>query len=42
MKRLISLGVVIALVAAGVYVGFLRKPAGGEAITFDVASGETT
>ena len=42
MKRLISLGVVVVLVAAGVYIGFLRKPGGGEAITFDVASGETT
>jgi UPF0755 protein len=42
LKRLIALGVVVVLVAAGVYVGFLRKPGGGASVTFDVASGETT
>jgi UPF0755 protein len=42
LKRLIALGVVVVLVAAGVYVGYLRRPGGGAQVTFDVASGETT
>jgi len=42
LKRLIALGVVVVLVAAGVYVGFLRRPGGGDTLAFDVASGETT
>ena len=42
MKRLLAVGIVVLLVAGVGYVGFLRKPSGGEPVTFDVAPGQTT
>lgn len=42
MTKLIAIVVVVAVVAGSVYVGFIRRPAGGAAVTFDVAPGETT
>jgi UPF0755 protein len=44
VRRVLAVGLVVVLLAlaGGAYLGFVRKPVGGERITFDVASGETT